>query len=265
MMVSDSLHPVGKSLREALMIARGSRTVPGVVESLEEETGSGVLLKADGIQWRLGRPEWTGSDATTAECVFSRDGRTLAVFAFAETLRPEAQEQVAILQRRGYRVCLLSGDRRAKVLSLARQLDLPVDAVLAEASPQDKAELLRKMEQEALMIGDGANDALAFRQALCSGTPAIDRGLLENRADFYFTGTGLQGLCRLLDLAACHGRAVRRVMGFTIAYNAVVVVLSLSGWIYPLLAALLMPASSMVSLALVAWSYGKRNEWAKAF
>jgi len=55
------------------------------------------------------------------------------------------------------------------------------------------------------------------------------------------------------------------VMGFTIAYNAVVVVLSLSGWIYPLLAALLMPASSMVSLALVAWSYGKRNEWAKAF
>ncbi len=254
-MVAASLHPVGKSLREALLLAALPLASPSPESELEEVTGTGVCLKSGGTIWRLGRPEWTGSEETSAECIFSRDGETVATFAFVETLRPEAREQVESLREQGYELWLLSGDRRGKVEALARQLGLPESHLLAEATPQQKAETLRRLAAQTLMIGDGANDALAFNQALCCGTPAIDRGLLENRADFYFTGAGLHGLSGLLELAQRHGRAVRRVMAFTLAYNVTAVVLALSGWIVPVVAAVLMPASSVVSLGIVAWSY----------
>lgn len=258
-MVSASLHPVGKSLREALLISNLPRIAPVAPYEIGEVTGAGVSLNQNKTAWRLGRPEWIGSDATTAECVFDRDGKTLAVFSFVETLRPESKDQVDRLQQRGYAVWLLSGDRRSKVEALARQLDLPADHILAEATPQEKAGTLRRLEMETLMIGDGANDSLAFRQALCSGTPAVDRGLLENRADFYFTGTSLQSLSGLLALADQHSRAVKQVMTFTISYNIIAVGLALAGWIFPIIAAVLMPASAVISLFLVAWSFNIRT------
>jgi Cu2+-exporting ATPase len=100
------------------------------------------------------------------------------------------------------------------------------------------------------MIGDGANDSLAFDQSLCTGTPAIDRGLLEHKADFYFLGRGLLGIGELFRVAAQRRRAIRAVLGFAIVYNAVAGGICLAGKMSPLLAAILMPLSSVVTLGL---------------
>ena len=101
------------------------------------------------------------------------------------------------------------------------------------------------------MIGDGANDSLAFNVSLCTGTPAIDRGLLERKADFYFLGRGLRGIRALIAIAARKRRADRAVLTFAIAYNLVAVALSLAGKMTPLLAAILMPLSGLVTIGLV--------------
>ena len=52
------------------------------------------------------------------------------------------------------------------------------------------------------MLGDGANDTLAFAAAFARGTPVVHRGLLESRADFYYLGRGLAGLRRLFEVNA---------------------------------------------------------------
>ena len=104
---------------------------------------------------------------------------------------------------------------------------------------------------DTLYIGDGANDSLAFDAAWYSGTPAIDRGLLEQKADCYFLGRGRGGVRALLQTAATRRRVSRAVVAFAITYNAVAIALSLAGKMNPLLAAVLMPASSLVSLAIV--------------
>ncbi len=85
----------------------------------------------------------------------------------------------------------------------------------------------------------------------CSGTPAVDRGLLEQMADFYFLSRGLGGVRALLSTAATRRRVVRAVVAFAIACNVVAIALSLAGEMSPLLAAVLMPASSLGSLAIV--------------
>jgi Cu2+-exporting ATPase len=108
------------------------------------------------------------------------------------------------------------------------------------------------------MIGDGANDSLAFNASWCTGTPAIDRGLLQSKSDFYFVGRGLSGIRDLLLVAAQRRAAARLVIGFAIAYNVGAITLSLAGLMNPVLAAVLMPSSSVVALALVAFGLRER-------
>jgi Cu2+-exporting ATPase len=96
------------------------------------------------------------------------------------------------------------------------------------------------------------NDSLAFSAAACTGTPVVDKGLLESKADFYFLGRSLRFFSRLMAAARLRATAVRRVAIFAIAYNAAAAGLSLAGLMNPLVAAIIMPLSGLVTLAIVA-------------
>ena len=78
-----------------------------------------------------------------------------------------------------------------------------MDNAYGNQSPHAKvAWLLEHGADDALMLGDGANDSLAFDAARCRGTPVIHRGVLEHKADFYYLGQGLAGLRALFEVAA---------------------------------------------------------------
>lgn len=101
------------------------------------------------------------------------------------------------------------------------------------------------------MLGDGANDSLAFDAAFARGTPVIHRGVLEGKADFYYLGRGLGGLRRLFEVNATRARTQTVLIVFSVAYNAVTVAFAATGHMNPLIAAVIMPASSLLSLAVV--------------
>ena len=135
---------------------------------------------------------------------------------------------------------------------MADRLGLPRERCVGELSPTQKARRVHELDScDTLYLGDGANDSLAFDEAWISGTPAIDRGLLEQKAGFYFLGRGLSGVRNLLDMAALRRRAARGVVGFALGYNALAIGLCLAGRMNPIVAAILMPASSLVSLGIV--------------
>ncbi len=248
-MVNDSLHPVSGCLREQLL---ADRVEPAAGGPVRETVGFGLEMEREAATWRLGRAEWAAPGVPVADCVFARDGEPLAAFRFGESARDDAREEVAALRERGCEVFILSGDRRAKVDAMAERLQLPRERCLGELSPDEKATRVREIDaHDTLYLGDGANDSLAFDAAWVSGTPAIDRGLLERKAGFYFLGRGLSGVRELLATAALRRRTARGVVAFAIAYNVVAVVLCLAGIMSPLLAAILMPASSLISLAIV--------------
>ena len=247
-MVANNLHPVSCCLRELLM---ADGVEPARDGELAEIIGQGLELREGGDVWRLGKPAWAGS-APPCDCAFARNGEIIAAFFFCEQVRADAGAEIARLQSHGYRVHILSGDHGAKVSAMARQLGLADDECHAGMSPVEKAAWVRTIDaQDTLMIGDGANDSLAFNESLCTGTPAIDRGLLEHKADFYFLGRGLKGVRQLLDVGRQRRVSVHRVLSFAIAYNLVAVGVSLAGKMSPLAAAVLMPLSSLVSLGIV--------------
>nr|MBP9913564.1 ATPase P [Opitutaceae bacterium] len=103
----------------------------------------------------------------------------------------------------------------------------------------------------ALMLGDGANDSLAFDRALCRGTPVIHRGVLEQKADFYYLGRGISGIRALFEVNAIRHRAQTAILIFSVVYNLLAVGLAVAGLMNPLIAAILMQANSLLTLALV--------------
>lgn len=249
-MVRDNLHPASCCLRESLM-AMGVEPLPDT-ELVEEATGFGLELRTAEGTWRLGRTGWANVDGADDDCLFTLNGRTIAAFSFLEEVRADAATEVDALRRRELEIHILSGDRTDKVAAMARKLNLPVQQCRGAMSPEDKARVVETLDSDdTLMIGDGANDSLAFNVSYCTGTPAIDRGILEQKADFYFLGRGLNGVRELLGAAAVRRSTVRRVIGFAVLYNLAVVAISLAGKMNPLAAAVLMPLSSLASLAIV--------------
>ncbi|MBL9203134.1 MAG: heavy metal translocating P-type ATPase metal-binding domain-containing protein [Opitutaceae bacterium] len=255
-LVRDSLHPMAQSLLENLL-ASGAQSEP-VAGAVQEVIGAGVELGP----WSLGRAGWRAGETAAGGTVFAHASRVIARFEFADTARSDARAEIAALQARGLRVHILSGDAPAKVAALAQDLGLaPADA-RGGLSPEAKADWLEAHdERAALMLGDGANDSLAFDRALCRGTPVVHRGVLENKADFYWLGRGVGGIRALLEIDVVRRRTQRAILVFSVAYNLLAVGLAVAGRMNPLLAAVLMPVNSLLTLALV--SYGMRRVLAR--
>ena len=251
-LVADSLHPVGKSLRENLA-ARGTFS-PGS-HAVREVIGMGVELSDAGDRrWSLGRAAWAGASESGADSVFAVDGQVLAEFNFREALRPKAREELSALRSAGKEIFVLSGDRPEKVRQLARELGLPDENCLGGLDPEQKAAWVRDggEGQGTLFVGDGANDSLAFEEAAVRATPAIDLGVLERKSDFYFLGRGLGAIRAAFAATAQRRSAVRSVAGFAICYNLGAVGLCFAGLMNPLVAAVLMPLSSIATLIIIA-------------
>ncbi|MEX1114950.1 MAG: HAD-IC family P-type ATPase [Akkermansiaceae bacterium] len=257
-MTQGSLHPVARSLLEALG-TRGQKLQDdsGIFE-ISEFPGLGVLLEVGGDSWTLGRAGWVsgGSPAKAAESAGSelrKNGEPVAAFHFNESLRPGTVAMLRNLERRGLSLHILSGDHADKVAKMANALGLPESQAHGGLSPEEKATEVKSLDREdTLYLGDGANDSLAFDVALVTGTPVVDRSLLESKADFYTLGSGLVFLTGLLDAAVARKGAVRTAFAFALIYNITTVVFSMAGKMSPLLAAILMPLSSIVSIAIVA-------------
>ena len=282
-LVRDNAHPVSRALHENLL-ALGLPSASDPVGDLLEEPGYGTSLRTFDNDWSLGRPGWRvcragspdpvsggGSGSQTGgisdpalqneshDTEFVCDGVVLARFRFMDAVRTDAAGEIAALRARGLEAFILSGDRRAKVDLITASLGLPPDRGLAEATPQGKADWIGRTDvRDTLMLGDGANDSLAFDAAFARGTPVIHRGVLEGKADFYYLGRGLAGIRRLFEVNDARRRTQGWLLVFSVAYNLLAVGLAVAGRMSPLLAAVLMPVSSLLTLAIVA---GGMRRW----
>jgi Cu2+-exporting ATPase len=285
-MTSRSNHPVSRCIAAALgwVAGQGSNepdrspdtppsgepasapafTTPGL-DTVVEETGQGLRWRRGDTEYRFGRPDFAllsnGHHATGApagpgardasQAIFAVDGRPLARLAFQEEIRRDAADEVSRLTTAGYQVHLLSGDVTAKVQRVARILGIPAARAHSDLSPEVKAAAVRRLDQaDSLMVGDGLNDSLSFDAALCAATPAVDRAVLPQKADFYFLGDGIGAVRCALQAARRLHRIQRDNLTYAALYNAVAVGLCLAGLVSPVVAAILMPLSSVTIVIL---------------
>ncbi len=235
-----SLHPIARALRHHL----GEGPAEAVTE-LAEVPGRGV------------EGRWQGR-AVAVRALPDPEGRATGVGLFvegvararvrlADELRPEAKGVVQALRALGLEVRILSGDAPPVVARLAAELGLPPEAALAGLSPEAKLAVV-EATPKALMVGDGANDALALQKAHLGVAMHGGMDLSLKVADVYLSRPDLGAVADLVVL----GRETRRVLwrnfALSIAYNLVGGIAALGGWINPLAAAVIMPLSSITVL-----------------
>jgi Cu2+-exporting ATPase len=260
-MAARSAHPKSVAIRRAL---EGHRAARFVEIPAEEHIGRGISASQGNIVYKLGAPEWAGDAVTgSGDVVFSANGQALASVCTDEQLRPGAGDEVEKLERRGYELAILSGDAQERVTALGASLGMPARACIGGKTPEQKATYVRSHEPaRTLLVGDGLNDQVAMREAACSGTPAVDRPFMASRCDFYFVSPGLHPVAQVLRASHSLAHVVRRILAFAIAYNLVAVSLAMAGFMKPWVAAVLMPLSSLVTLAYtVMMLSGKRLRW----
>lgn len=257
-MILRSNHPVSQCLSQALKTSPPSADFQLDVfgEELVEIPGSGLELPLDDGVWRLGKANFALTDATTEtlpQTLLTLNHKLIAGFNMQEELKADAAAELKDLKAAGFDIYLLSGDSQAKVQVAAQSLGVDLEKSFGGLNPQEKAKMVRSLDnKDTLMVGDGLNDSPSFEVALCAATPAVDRPVLPGKADFYFMGDGISAIRKSL-LAARHLRkVVRDNLAIAIIYNGLAVALCLAGLVTPVVAAILMPLSSVSVVSLTA-------------
>lgn len=227
--------------------------------------GGGVEGDVEGQRVVVGSPAFVRARATladafaTAESVRTRvlvavDGAVVAAAEIGDPVREDAPSAVSTLRQRGWSLGILSGDARAVVRDVGNTLGLASDTCIGEASPEDKLAVVRARAATGtvVMVGDGVNDAAAMAAASVGvGVRGGAEAALQT-ADVYLARPGLSPLVELTDGARRTMRVIHRNIAFSLAYNTVGAALAMAGVLSPLIAAILMPASSL-TVVLASW------------
>jgi len=239
-----SRHPLSR----ALAAAAG----PGPVASgICEQPGAGLEGEIGGALCRLGSASWTGADtdpgAAGGMALWFRQGESAPVcLRFEDDIQDGAAAIVRDLSQRGLTVEIVSGDRPGPVADVAGKLG--ITSWTAGASPQDKADRLKKLQaggRRVLMVGDGLNDAGALALAHASAAPGGALDISQSAADAVYSG-GLAPLPHLIGTARQARRIMLQNFAFAAVYNVVAVPIAVMGYATPLVAAIAMSASSVV-------------------
>jgi Cu2+-exporting ATPase len=260
-MAARSGHPKSVAVRRAL---EGHPAARLQELEVEEQAGYGIRAEERGRIYKLGSANWAAhASAADGDVVFSIDGAVLAGLHTDEQLRPGARAEIARLESDGYDLAILSGDTTARVVSLGASLGMPEELCIGGHNPEQKAEYVREHDPaRTLLVGDGLNDQVAMRAAACSGTPAVNRPFMASRCDFYFVSPGLHPVAQVLRASNMLAHVVRRILAFAIAYNLVAVSLAMGGLMRPWVAAVLMPLSSLITLAYTLMMLSRKGlEW----
>ncbi|MGE5176935.1 MAG: heavy metal translocating P-type ATPase [Hyphomicrobiales bacterium] len=182
------------------------------------------------------------------------DGRIAGRARFGDRVRDDAAASVATLRSAGFDPRLLSGDDPAAVRAAGAAIGVPPEACRGGASPETKRVLVESAARAstAVMVGDGVNDAAAIACATVGvGVSGGAEACLAS-ADVFLARPGLTPLARLVAGSRRTMRVIRRNIAFSIVYNVVGASLAIGGVINPLIAAVLMPLSSL-TVVLLSW------------
>ena len=261
-------HPVARALVEAGGArARGlglDGLPPCVVDELRQDLGGGIRGRVDGVAWQVGSPAWLQGQGVPltlgtsrwvdglveeglSPVAMVRQGEVVAVAGLGDALRADAAATVRHLQSKGWRVGVLSGDHPQIVARTARELGLEPLACRGGMLPEEKLAVVEAAAAQGtvVMVGDGVNDAAALSAATVGVSVHGGAEASLVAADVFLTTPGLGAVAHLVDGAARTVGVIRRNLFFSICYNLLGAGLAIAGAINPLVAALLMPLSSI--------------------
>ena len=236
-------HPIGKAIFQAAI--ERNLALPQIEES-QYQIGYGLKVHLAGLLIRVGSarfmtleeitipPEITpiisdAQDRGVSIVMVAIDTQLAGVIELHATIRPEADEMIQALHKRGLRTCIISGDHEHPTRQLAHELG--IEQYFAETLPEDKAKIVERLQSEGrkvCFVGDGINDAIALQQAHVSISLGDASVAATDTAQILLMDAEMGQLIQLLDLA----RKANANMRNTIILLAIPPILGVTGVLF---------------------------------
>ena len=147
------------------------------------------------------------------------------------------------------RIVVLTGDTRTAGEAVARKLG--IDQVIAEVGPQEKGEIVKRLQAEGrvvAMAGDGINDAPALAQADVGIAMGTGTDVAIESAGVTLVKGDLRAIVRARRLSRLTMTNIRQNLFFAFVYNAIGVPIA-AGVLYPFFGLLLSPILSAAAMS----------------
>ncbi len=240
-----------KLLPTSRFTAVSGKGITGIVSEKRLHIGSSRYLQQEGIDLDASLQEKADELAKLARTPVwvSVDDEVVALLAIADPIRQDSKGLIEWMHRQSLQVVMMTGDQQHSGSAVARQLN--IDQVVAEASPQDKAEFVRQLQQSGekiVFVGDGINDAPALAQANTGVAVSSGTDIAIETADVVLMSHGLQNLTRAFAISQATLRNIKQNLLWAFGYNVILIPVA-AGVLYPF-GILLSPIWAAAAMAL---------------
>ena len=228
-------HPVAKAIVTYLESKSEPMTAP---LSLDNIPGKGIVGHWDQVRLAMGNRllmEQESVDSTViqesptnsdqgVELFMAVNSQFMGKFVIKDQIKQEAPQTIHLLQNLGLNIHMLSGDTNDATAEVASKLG--ISSFRGEQMPGDKAEYLRKLQQEkkiVAMVGDGINDAEAL--ALADVSIAMGKGseIAMDVAGMTLIGSDISKLPMAVKIAQSTYRTLRQNLFWAFIYNIIAI------------------------------------------
>ena len=248
-LVMNSTHPLSRLLAESI-----DENTSGIsLERYEEITGSGLQAVIDGDAFKLGSWGFVNagkemeSDFVDATQIYvSKNEQLLGRFRIENKYRDGIRGVIDYMKER-FRFSILTGDNTTEEQRLVSLFGNSATYRFNQ-TPEEKLDYIAKIQEEGesvLMIGDGLNDAGALQKSDIGISVTDDTSHFTPASDAIMTSDALRNLPEFMNFARISQMIVIAAFTISFLYNIVGISFALTGKLTPLVAAILMPLSSV--------------------
>jgi len=257
-----SEHPLGRSIVEGAKA--GEAAIPAVVD-FDSDPGLGVWGQVEGRTVLVGNLRLMEKHGVTVDALADAaseerergasaifvaiDNVAAGVLVVEDAIKETTPATIAALKRQNVRVVMLTGDNERTAQAVGRKLGL--DEVIADVLPEDKANVVKRLQQEGAVVamaGDGVNDAPALAQADVGIAMGTGTDVAMESAGVTLVNGDLRGILRAITLSHRTMRNIRQNLVFAFGYNSIGVPLA-AGVLYPGFGVLLSPIIASVAMS----------------
>ncbi len=227
------------------------------INDFKEHPGQGIAATINQVPVKVGAASFLDENMHVSVNNGSRvyvmiDQATRGFFEVKNKYRPGFEKLVNELKKANYALHVVSGDNDSEKERL-EQIFTSSTALKFNTSPQEKLNYIKSLQaqgKKVLMIGDGLNDAGALMQAHAGIAVSNNAARFTPACDAIIDGDSVQKIARFMDFAKAGKKVVGAGFVLSILYNLVGLSFAVQARLDPVVAAILMPASSISIVAL---------------